>query len=137
MFKQISKTERHSSPGLNKRKAPRYSISPTYPLKVVLKFIERNGKVGVATSGVGGKVSATGTGAKEWNGTLIDLSATGANVHLNLAVVAFPEDACRIKFTLRSYQLEIPCVVTHFRSGSQFAVCGLLFNFPDADTEKA
>lgn len=139
IFKQISSPDREAVAGPNRRKSARYIISPTFPLKVVVRFIERGTRVSVATGTANGKVAtaAPGTVAKEWSGTPVDLSATGANIHLSLAAVAFPDDVCRVRFSLGGFQLELPAVVVHFRCGAQFAMCGLQFNFPDAETEKA
>ncbi len=132
----MSNSGKDAAPVTNKRKAPRYAISPTFPIKTVLSLADQNRN---ASTGRGGRVNtrANFTGGKDWPGTLIDLSATGANIHLSLAAVAFPDDFCRVKFRLGSYQLEIPCTVAHFRSYSQYAMCGLLFSFPDPETEKA
>ncbi len=144
--KQISTSGRKAVSDANKRKGTRFVISPTFPLKAALALIDKSGRAGVKLGtgtrpsiGVNGKVSTKTNSIawKEWPGTLIDLSSTGANVHLSLAAVAFPDDACRLKLSLGSYQLELPCTVAHFRCYSLHAVCGLLFNFPDPDTEKA
>lgn len=136
--KQISTTGQKAVAAANKRRGSRFVISPTFPLKAVLALIDKSGRVS-SSIGSSGKVSlkAGGTAWKDWPGTLVDLSSTGANIHLNLAAVAFSDDPCRLKLSLGSYLLEIPCTVAHFRCYSQHATCGLLFDFPDAETEKA
>jgi hypothetical protein len=123
--------------GADKRKGSRYGISPTFPLKAVLALIDPNARTGSGAVSSGKLTIRSHAAGKDWPGTLVDLSATGASVRLNLAAVAFPEDPCRIKFSLGSYQLEIPCMVAHFLCDSHFATCGVQFVFPDAETEKA
>jgi hypothetical protein len=123
-----------AAPESNKRKASRYGINPTFPVKAVLSLIDKNAHSGVASHGkIGFKTQAW----KDWTGTLVDLSATGANMHVNLAAVAFPDDVCRLKLSLGSYKIEIPGTVAHFLCYSQYANCGVQFTFPDAESEKA
>jgi len=126
------------APAAEQRKSSRYQISPTFPLKAVLSLVDKG--VGLHHGGAPhGKISLKGNGAawKDFPGTLFDLSHTGANVHVNLAAVAFPDDPCRMKFSLGSYQLEIPGTVVHFVSEAHYANCGVQFNFPGAVSEKA
>lgn len=138
MFKQNSNLGKKIVLEANKRRGSRFVISPTFPLKAVLSLIDKTGRGSPITSASGTEnPKASGIAWKDWTATLVDLSTTGANVHLNLAAVAFSDDPCLIKLSLGGYQLELPSTVAHFRCYSQHAVCGLLFNFPDADTEKA
>ncbi len=113
-------------------------VSTTFPLKTTLALIDKSGRVGTRPS-ISGKAGTTAknTAWKNWPATLANLSAKGARIHLNLAAVAFPDDPCRVKLSLGSYQLEISGTVAHFRCYSQYAMCGVLFDFPDVDTEKA
>jgi len=127
-----------AAPRTDKRKAPRYPISPSFPIKTVLSLADKS----VAISGAsapGGRVTLKDGGVrwKDWPATLIDLSATGANLHVNLAAVAFPEDPCRMKFSLGSYRLEIPGTVAHYVCDAHHSICGVQFNFAGAVSEKA
>jgi hypothetical protein len=122
--------------GPEQRKQARYQINPTFPIKTLLSLRDKNVKLSAAPQG---RVSLRmpGVGWKDWPGTLVDLSASGANLHVNLAAIAFAEDPCRMKFSLGSYHLEIPATVAHFVSYSHYAVCGVQFNFPDPEMEKS
>ncbi|HVU16522.1 MAG TPA: PilZ domain-containing protein [Candidatus Didemnitutus sp.] len=122
--------------GPEQRKHSRYQINPTFPIKTLLSLRDKNVKLSAAPHG---RVAlrVPGAGWKDWPGTLVDLSATGANIHVNLAAVAFADDPCRMKFSLGSYHIEIPASVVHFVSYSHYAVCGVQFNFPDAETERS
>lgn len=122
------------SSGADKRKFSRYSINPAFPVKTMLSLMVKG-----SGSPPPGKVTlrAGGTHWKDWPATLVDLSASGANVHVNLAAVAFPEDPCRLKLSLGSYQIEIPCTVAHFVTFTANVRCGVQFNFPDDESEKA
>jgi hypothetical protein len=122
--------------GPEQRKNSRYQVNATFPIRTLLSLRDKSVKLSTAPQGrVSLRVPASGW--KDWPGTLVDLSATGANIHVNLAAVAFAEDPCRMKFSLASYHLEIPATVAHFVSYSHYAVCGVQFNFPDAEAEKS
>jgi hypothetical protein len=126
------------APAADKRKNSRYLISPTFPVKSVLSLVDKSVSVSGGSS-AHGKISlkAHNIPWKDYPGTLVDLSTTGANIHVNLAAVAFAEDPCRMKFSLGSYRLEIPGTVAHFVCYAHYAVCGVQFNFPSAVSEKA
>ncbi len=113
-----------ADPAADRRKKARYAISPSFPLKVVL-----------ALSGEAGQDS--GRSWKDWPGTLVDLSASGAHIQVNLAAVAFPDSHCRIRLSLGTFKLELPGTIAHFVCSSRYGVCGVHFDFPDPGIEKA
>ncbi|HKB57296.1 MAG TPA: PilZ domain-containing protein [Lacunisphaera sp.] len=141
-FKQISNIGTGLAAEANKRKGSRFVINPTFPIKATLSLIDRNGRASPRpgfrpATRPGFSTKAKGIAWKDWTATLVDLSTTGANIHLNLAAVGFSDDLCQVKLSLGSFHLEIPGTVVHFRLFSHHAMCGLLFNFPDAETQKA
>jgi hypothetical protein len=116
----MSNEEKKPDPASDKRKKTRYLIGPSFPLKVVLALR-----------------GESGTAWKDWSCTLVDVSASGAHVQMNLAAVAFPDNPCRIKFSLGNFNLEIPSTVAHFVCYARYAVCGVRFDFSNAAIEKA
>ena len=145
-FKQISNIGTNIAAEANKRKGSRFEINPTFPIKATISLIDRSGRASPRpgtrpsfrpSTRPGFSPRAKGIAWKDWTATLVDLSTTGANLHLNLAAVGFSDDLCRVKLSLGSYHLEIPGTVVHFGCFTRHATCGLQFNFPDAETQKA
>lgn len=133
-FKEISLTGKNLIAEANKRKGSRFVINPTFPIRAKLSLVDKSGRAGTRP---GFSPKARGIVYRDWTATLIDLSTSGANIHLNLAAVGFQDDACRVRLSLGDYHLEIPGTIVHFRCFSRYAICGLQFNFPDAETQKA
>lgn len=128
----------------NKRMSPRFVINPTFPIRATLSLVDKSGRARPPTrpgfrtaTRPGFRTKTKDLAWKDWTATLIDLSTTGANLHLSLAAVGFADDSCVVKLTLGGYHLEIEGTVAHFRCFTQHARCGVAFNFPDAETQKA
>jgi hypothetical protein len=113
-----------ADPAADRRKKIRYKISPSFPLKVVIALSSESSR-------------SSGGSWKDWPGTLVDLSNGGAHIQVNLAAVAFPENPCRIKFSLGSFKLDIPGTVAHFVCNARYAVCGVQFDFSNSGVERA
>jgi len=107
-----------TDPGANRRKKTRFAVSPDFRMKVML-----------ALSGEGGTW-------KDWSGTLVDLSATGAHVVVSLAAVAFPENPCKVKLSFGTFKLDIPGTVAHYVCDARYSTCGVQFDFSNASVEK-
>jgi hypothetical protein len=91
----------------NKRKADRYPVGPGFPLK---------GTVGLR----GGASSAC-----DWSGSPANLSTNGASLLLPPAAATARGERTTLRLAIDQYQLQLPCVVAHFRVLSTHAVCGL------------
>ena len=109
----------------NKRRALRYGLNDNFPFKTKLTLYQNSGVKSAESKG------------KDWSATAVDLSASGANIKLSLAAVAFQREACCLKISRGDYLLEIPGTVAHFRCGAQFSQCGISFNFPNAEVQQA
>lgn len=123
--KHITDTDTAVGLSGDKRKALRYGLSDNFPFKTKLILFQNGG------------VKTTDAKGKEWSATVVDLSASGANIKLSLAAVAFQREACRLKISRGDYVLEIPATVAHFRCGAQFSQCGISFNFPNPEVHEA
>ena len=121
LFKKILETEATAFRPDDKRKLPRYAVGEGFQFKTILTLFS-------------GDKGTTGRKGKDWPVTVVNLSATGANVRLSLAAVAFQREHCSLKFSLGDYHLEIPGMLAHFRYGARHSLCGIHFSFPDAET---
>ena len=119
LFKSILKSEPPAVEANDKRKVPRYALGDNFIFNTKLTLFQNSGK------------------GKDWSATPVNLSATGASLQLSLVAVAFQREACRLKFSHEDYLLEIPATIAHFRGYSQYNLCGILFDFPDAGLQKA
>ncbi|HET7536064.1 MAG TPA: PilZ domain-containing protein [Candidatus Didemnitutus sp.] len=113
-----------ADPSVERRKKPRHKINSNFRLKAVLALNS------------GAEPGSEGTW-KDWPATLIDLSASGAHVQVNMAAVAFPEERCRLKLALGTFKLEIPGVVAHYICDTRAGACGVHFDFANEGVEKS
>jgi hypothetical protein len=125
LFKSILENENETGRLSDKRRATRYPVGDAFPFKVKLTLFPK------------GTAQTSDTKGKEWSATPVDLSAKGASVQLSMAAVAFPKEPCRLRFTLRDFQLELPATINHFRCLSQHSLCGITFNLSEAGLQKA
>lgn len=125
LFKSILENKTDAVLTDDKRKAPRFVLGDNFAFKTKLALFQHNG-----TTLPEGK-------AREWGATVANLSATGASLQLSMAAVAYAKEKCRLKFTRKDYVLEIPATIAHFRCYSQYSLCGVVFNFPDAEAQQA
>ena len=124
-FKHITDTDAAVGLAGDKRKGLRYGLSENFPFKTKLTLFQNNGAKTAEAKG------------KDWSATVVDLSASGANLKLSLAAVAFQREVCRLKISRGDYLIEIPATVAHYRCGAQFSQCGIAFNFPNAEVQEA
>ena len=110
--------------GVERRKKTRHKINPNFRLKAMLALNS-------------GAVPGSAGVWKDWSASLVDVSASGAAVQVNMAAVAFPEDRCKLKLSLGTYKLEIPGVVAHFVCDARAGACGVHFDFANEGVEKS
>lgn len=125
LFKSILEGKSDVAGADDKRKAPRYPLGDSFAFKTKLALFQHNG------------AKLPEEKPKEWSATAVNLSATGASVQLSMAAVAFAKEKCRLKFSRADYVLEIPATIAHFRCYSQYSLCGVVFNFPNAEIQQA
>lgn len=100
----------------NKRRTPRHVVGEGFPLKGTVTLLGTD-QIGVARS-------APGSGCR-WSGRPLNLSLGGLSMHLPPAAIAAPGEETFLTLTVEGRQLEIPCIVAHFRSTSRSSFCGL------------
>ena len=112
----------------DKRGSTRFTVGYPFPFKSIVTLIGHDG--------LGHPIPGDDSG-QDWSGRLCNLSATGASMQMHSAAIAVRGEPCKFRFSLDTYQLEIPGTVAHFRCYPQYVLCGVGFKFPDFDTQKA
>jgi hypothetical protein len=129
LFKRILKFDKEADEAPNeKRKIQRYPVGPTFPFKVVLNLLLHDGE---------GHLNPNDKTGQDWAGKLVNLSTTGASIHVHPSAASARGEPCKLKFSLDRYQFEIPGVVAHFWNYRDHALCGLAYSFPNAETQHA
>lgn len=65
---------------------------------------------------------------KDWPGTLVDLSATGAHIQISMAAVAYIGDGCVLKLAHGAVKTELRGVLAHYICSARYSVCGVKFD---------
>lgn len=107
--------------GISKRKQTRYAVDDDCRLKASINI----------------RSSDAATAGKDWLGTLVDVSATGAHIQISMAAVAFPGDSCQLKLSLGAQKAEIWGKLAHYVCSARYSVCGVKFDAPLEKLDKA
>lgn len=114
----------------DKRSQPRFNVGATFPLKatLILTGDNRPAKKGSAAS--------AGSGLS-WGGRVGNISCNGLSVHLPPAALTTRGEETTVRLTIEKHEVEIACVIAHFRVFSTHSVCGVKLNFDDYNVQKA
>lgn len=104
-----------------RRKQPRYAVSDDCRLKASIKLRSED----------------PATAAKEWVGTMVDMSATGAHIHISLGAVANKGDSCVLTLMHNGQKVEIRGILAHYVCSARYSMCGVSFDGMFAGVEKA
>lgn len=107
--------------GESKRKHTRYAVSDDCRLKGAILL----------------RSSDEATANKDWAGTLVDLSSTGAHIQISLAAVAYKGDSCVMKLSHAGRKADIRGILAHYVCSARYSVCGVQFDFSFGGAEKA
>jgi hypothetical protein len=127
-FKKILNFSQEAVKASDKRGAVRYTVGHPFPFKSIVTLIGHDGE---------GNPLLNDDKGQDWSGRLVNISATGASMQMHSAAIAIRGEPCWFKFSLDDYLLELPGTVAHLRSYPQYVLCGVSFNFPDFNTQKA
>lgn len=94
---------------LSKRKQVRYAVSDDCRIKASILL----------------RSSDPDTANKDWRGTLVDLSADGAHIQINLGAVAYTGDSCVLKLTHGGVKAEIRGILAHYICSARYSMCGV------------
>ncbi len=65
---------------------------------------------------------------KEWPGTLVDMSATGAHIQISLGAVASIGDGCLLTLSHGGMKVELRGTLAHYICSARYSVCGVKFD---------
>ncbi len=108
-----------------KRVAPRHPVASGFPLKGSVCLAGRD------------TLSQTSGSSRDpgciWSGRPANLSASGVSLQLPPAAITVRGERTVLVLALEGHQLELPCVVAHFRTYNSYSLCGLSLqcNNPD------
>lgn len=106
--------------GESKRKQTRYAVSDDCRLKASILL----------------RSSDEASANKDWPGTLVDVSASGAHIQISLAAVAYQGDSCVLKLAHAGRKVEIRGILAHYVCSARYSMCGVRFDFSFAGADK-
>ncbi len=106
--------------GESKRKHTRYAVSDDCRVKAAILL----------------RSSDAGTASKDWPGTLVDVSTTGAHIQISLAAVAYKGDSCVLKLSHAGRKAELRGILAHYVCSARYSVCGVRFDLSFAGADK-
>ncbi len=102
-----------AQPKESQRKQVRYAVSEDCRLRASLRV----------------QSSEPGMEIKDWPGTLVDMSATGAHIQISMAAVAYQGDGCTLKLAHGAMKVELRCTLMHYICSARYSVCGVRFDY--------
>jgi hypothetical protein len=102
--------------GESKRKHQRYVVSEDCRLRAAIKI----------------QSSDADSAKKDWPGTLVDLSASGAHIQISMAAVAYKNDSCVLRLSHGAVKLDMRGVLAHYVCSARYSICGVKFDYPNA-----
>lgn len=106
--------------GESKRKQTRYAVSDDCRVKASILL----------------RSSDAASANKDWPGTLVDVSASGAHIQISLAAVAYQGDSCVLKLAHGGRKAEFRGVLAHYVCSARYSMCGVRFDFSFAEADK-
>lgn len=107
--------------GESKRKQVRYAVSDDCRVKAAIMI----------------RSSDAGTAAKDWPGTLVDVSSGGAHIQISMGAVAFSGDSCQLKLSLGNQKVELWGKLAHYVCSARYSMCGVKFDAPPEKLDRA
>ena len=105
------------------RRAPRHPVGEAFSLKSTVTLL--------GTDQIGAKRTAAAGSGCRWSGRPLNLSLDGLSMHLPPAAIAVRGEETSVVLSVEGRELEIPCVVAHFRSFPRYSLCGLSLHLTD------
>jgi hypothetical protein len=101
----------------SQRKQTRYEVSEDCRLRASIRI----------------RSSDADSASKDWPGTLVDLSASGAHIQISMAAVAYKGDSCVLKLSCGAVKLEVRATLAHYVCSARYSVCGVKFDHSSPD----
>ena len=100
----------------SERKQTRYAVSDDCRLRASIMI----------------RSSAADSASKDWPGTLVDMSASGAHIQISMAAVAYKGDSCVLKLSHGTVKTEMRGTLAHYICSARYSVCGVKFDYASA-----
>jgi hypothetical protein len=101
-----------SNTGISKRKQTRYELSEDCRIRASIRI----------------QSSDAESAKKDWPGTLVDLSASGAHIQISMAAVAYKGDSCMLKLACGPVKIDVRATLAHYVCSARYSVCGVKFD---------
>ncbi len=105
----------------SKRKQVRYAVSDDCRIKASIKL----------------RSADQATAAKDWIGTLVDVSAEGVHIQISLGAIAYVGDACVVTLSWGAQKAELRGSLAHYVCSARTSVCGVKLDFTFSGADKA
>lgn len=102
------------------RKQVRYAVSDDCRIKASIKL----------------RSADQATAAKDWPGTLVDVSAEGAHIQISLGAIAYTGDSCVLNLAHSGLKTELRGSLAHYVCSARTSLCGVKFDFSFTGTDK-
>jgi hypothetical protein len=103
--------------GISKRKSTRYAVSDDCRIRASIRI----------------RSSDEASSNKDWPGTLVDLSSSGAHIQISMAAVAYKGDSCVLKLACGAVKIEVRATLAHYVCSARYSVCGVKFDHSSPD----
>ena len=103
--------------GESKRKQVRYALNEDCRIRASIKI----------------RSSDEASANKDWPGTLVDMSASGAHIQISMAAVAYKGDSCVLKLAHGTMKIEMRATLAHYICSARYSVCGVKFDYASAE----
>ena len=100
----------------SERKQTRYAVSDDCRLRASIMI----------------RSSEADSASKDWPGTLVDMSASGAHIQISMAAVAYKGDSCVLKLAHGGVKTEMRGTLAHYICSARYSVCGVKFDYASA-----
>ena len=110
-------SENDANSGISKRKQTRYAVNEDSRVRASIRI----------------RSSDANSANKDWTGTLVDVSASGAHIQISMAAVAYQGDSCVLKLSLGAVKTEIRATLAHYVCSARYSVCGVKFDHSSPD----
>ena len=131
LFKHIMDLKRAALARLSdKRKAKRYPLGPTFPLKATITLPD------FVQARRGGDAKEPEP-SRDWSGVPVNISESGLSMQLPPAAVSTRGQATQVTLLLDGHRMDFPGSVAHFRVHGASALCGLKLDTKDLNLRKS
>jgi hypothetical protein len=112
----------------DKRSSPRFNVGAAFPLKATLIL---------SGDSAPPKKGAAASAGLSWGGRVGNISSNGLSVILPPAALTSRGEETSVRLAVDEHEIEISCLVAHFRVYNSYSVCGVKLKFDDFKLQKA